>query len=188
MATYLVLLLGYSMPNFLLIPVSKILTFAGLVFVMTSILPMANLLMFKAFGTLPSLQMKTRRERIVPFILITIIYMVITGMFFYKVAGNVNFNRVMLIITTLVLAGTMVTFFEKISIHSLAMGGMMGILLPLNKALETGALLKPTAAILVMGGLVMSARLYLNLHSLREVLLGVVIGFSTAFLGMILLF
>ena len=176
------------MPQFLLIPVSKTLTFAGLVFVMTFILPVANLLMFKTFGTLPSLQMSTQKERLVPFSFITIIYIAVTIMFYYKVSHNVNFNKVMLIITGLILLATVATFFEKVSVHSLAICGAIGIMLPLNKAIENGVLLVPTILVIVTGGLVMSSRLYLNAHTPRQVLYGAVLGFSGAFFGMILLF
>ena len=112
-ATYLVLVLDWFMPRFLLLPPSANLTFVALVFVMTFVLPVANLLMFKAFGTLPSLQMEKRQERLIPFTLIAIIYAVVAVMFFYKVGRNVNFNKVMLIVAALVLAATVATFFRR---------------------------------------------------------------------------
>ena len=144
--------------------------------------------MFKAFGTIPSLHMRSRRERILPFIAITLIYSVVVLMFFYKVTQNVNFNKVMLIVACMVLTGTLFTFFQKISIHSLAICGALGILIPLNKAAENSVLLWPSIAVLILAGLVMSARLYLNAHTPREVLYGAVTGFSVGFLGMIILF
>lgn len=187
-ATYLVLVLGWCMPRFLIFNSSALLTFASLVFVMTFVLPVANLVMFKAFGTIPSLHMRSRRERILPFIAITLIYSVVVLMFFYKVTQNVNFNKVMLIVACMVLTGTLFTFFQKISIHSLAICGALGILIPLNKAAENSVLLWPSIAVLILAGLVMSARLYLNAHTPREVLYGAVTGFSVGFLGMIILF
>lgn len=187
-ATYLVLVLGWFMPRFLLLPPTAILTFAALVFVMTFVLPVANLLMFKAFGTLSSLQMETRQERLIPFTLITIIYAVVATMFFYKVSGNVNFNKVMFIVASLVFAATVATFFLKISVHSMAMCGALGIMIPLNKAMDDGALLWPTLVLLTLAGLVMSSRLYLNAHTPREVLFGAMIGFAGGFFGMLLLF
>jgi membrane-associated phospholipid phosphatase len=188
MATYLVLVLGWQMPRFLLMPPSAILTFAGLVFVMTFILPVANLLMFKSFGTLESLQMPTRQERLLPFTMITIIYIVVAAMFFYKVTGNINFNKVMMIISALVLVATLATLIEKISVHSMGICGALGIVVPLNKAVENGVLLLPTVILLAIAGLVMSSRLYLNAHTPREVLYGSLLGFSIGFFGMVLLF
>lgn len=188
LSTYMVLILGWFMPRFLLLPPSALYTFTALVFVMTFVLPVINLYMFKTFGTLTSLHMKSRQERVIPFTLITIIYGVVAAMFFYKVSINVNFNKVMFIIATLVLVATLATLFIKISVHSMAMAAAVGIMFTLNKAMEDGSLLWPTLGVLVLAGLVMSARLYLNAHTPREVLYGSVTGFSIGFFGMIWLF
>ena len=181
-------MLGWFMPRFLLIPSSALLTFAGLVFVMTFVLPVANLAMFKVFGTLPSFQMTSRRERLLPFTLITLIYGVVTVMFFYKVSANVNFNKVMLIIELLIITATVATFFQKVSVHSMAMCGAVGIMIPLNKVAANTTLLLPTMVVLSLAGVVMTSRLYLNVHTPREVMAGAILGFSMGFFGMIFLF
>jgi membrane-associated phospholipid phosphatase len=67
------------------------------------------------------------------------------------------------------------------------MGGALGIIMPLNKAAE-GALLYPVVLLIVLAGLVMSARLYLQVHTLREVGYGAALGFLVGFFGMIILF
>ncbi len=185
--TYLVLLLGLFMPRFLLIPAEAIWRFAGFVAVITFVFPAANLVMLKAFGTISSLEMQSRRDRIVPFVMITLFYGVVCAMFFYKVSVNVNFNKLMLIAASMTAVATVATFFFKISIHSLAMGGAIGIVLPLNKAGE-GVLLYPIVAMILLGGLVMSARLYLQAHTVREVGYGAAVGFLVGFFGMVLLF
>ena len=94
----------------------------------------------------------------------------------------------MLIVAALVLAATVATFFAKVSVHSLAVCGALGIMIPLNKAVSDGSLLIPTLVILSLAGIVMSSRLYLNAHTPREVLYGAVIGLAAGFLGMIFLF
>lgn len=187
-ATYLVFLLGWFMPRFLLISPAALLTFAALIFTMTFIFPISQLYMLKAFGSLPSIHMKTRQERVLPFTLISIIYSVVAILFFVKFKYTVNFNKVMFLVAALVIAATAVTFFYKISIHSLAVCGAVGIIIPLNKAMGGSDLLLPTVAILVIAGAVMSARLYLNAHTPREVMYGAVLGFSIGFFGMLVLF
>lgn len=144
--------------------------------------------MFKYFGTITSFSMQSRYERIVPFLAITLIYLVTTYLFFIKLPISANLNKLIAIISALVLVSTVVTFFFKISVHSLALGGLAGIILPLNKAIENGALLWPTAWLFVIAGLVMSSRLYLNAHSPREVYIGAVTGFLIGFAGILLLF
>jgi len=185
--TYLVVLLGFLMPRFLLIPIAAIWKFAGFVAIITFVFPAANLLMLKAFGSIKSLEMNTRKDRILPFFMIAIFYGVVSSMFFYKVSVNVNFNKLMFIAAALTAVAAIITLFYKISIHSLAMGGALGIILPLNKT-AGGELLLPAAGLIVLAGLVMSARLYLQAHTLREVGYGAAVGFLTGFSGMILLF
>ena len=119
--------------------------------------------------------------------MISVFYVVVSGMFFYKVSVNVNFNKIMMIATILTLVATAVTFFFKISVHSLAVGGALGVLLPLNKAAD-GKLMMATAMMFVLAGLVMSARLYLQAHTQREVMYGAGAGFVVGFSGMIILF
>lgn len=185
--TYLVVLLGLLMPRFLLIPPEAVWRFAGFVAVITFVFPAANLVMLKAFGTIPSLEMQERKDRLLPFFMITIFYGIVCAMFFFKVSINVNFNKLMLIATAMTAVAAVATVFFKVSIHSLAMGGALGIILPLNKAAE-GELLYPAAALIVVAGVVMSARLYLQAHTLREVGYGAALGFLAGFFGMILLF
>ncbi|HWA34292.1 MAG TPA: phosphatase PAP2 family protein, partial [Cyclobacteriaceae bacterium] len=120
--------------------------------------------------------------------LITIVYGVVAAMFFYKVSVNINFNKVMLIEVALGLVATLATFYDKVSIHSMAICGALGIFVPLNKAVDDGSLLLPTAVLLVIAGAIMSARLYLNAHTPRQVLYGAFLGFTVAFTGMLLLF
>jgi membrane-associated phospholipid phosphatase len=188
LCTYLVLTLGYFMPRFYSIPPAALLRFTGFVFVMTFILPVANLLMLKSVGSLKSLHMVDRSERVLPFVLIALIYAVVTYMFFYKLRTNMNFNKVMVLVTVMIMLATAVTLFHKISIHSLATAGCVGLLLPLNKVEPMGSLMVPTVVMMVLAGLTMSARLYLQVHTLREVMAGAVAGFSVGFFGMIILF
>lgn len=94
----------------------------------------------------------------------------------------------MLIVFGLVLASFLFTFFIKVSIHSISMAGAIGIVLPLNKAMEEPRLLVPTALLIVLAGLVMSARLVLGAHTLREVLQGALAGFAIGYTGVLVLF
>ena len=94
----------------------------------------------------------------------------------------------MVIITAMVVVTWAITFFYKISVHSLAVCGSLGILLPLNQATEQQVLLIPTVTIIVISGLVMSSRLLLDAHKPREVMYGGVVGFLIGFAGMIILF
>lgn len=94
----------------------------------------------------------------------------------------------MMIVSAMVVFATIVTFFYKLSVHSLAMWGAVGMMLPMNKISEVGTLLIPTVTVIMIAGFVMSARLALNAHTPREVLVGSTSGFAIGFFGMIVLF
>lgn len=111
-------------------------------------------------------------------------------MFHYKfnVGLGDNVFKLMLIIDGLVLISTLITFFYKLSIHSVAICGLLGIIMPLNKVAEGNQLLFSTILLILLAGIVMSSRLQLNAHTPREILIGSVTGLLTGFLGMIILF
>jgi membrane-associated phospholipid phosphatase len=98
-----------------------------------------------------------------------------------EVSLNDNFLKFLIIINALVLVSTVLTFFYKVSVHSVGIWGLIGILLPLNTISDTGALFYPTIAAILLAGVIMSSRLQLNVHRLSEVLSGSLIGFCTSF-------
>jgi hypothetical protein len=185
MTTYLFAVLTAYLPSMLL-PVRASLWLVFLVFLMTFILPGLNFLFFRMSGTIRDLSMVERKDRIVPFAFVTILYCVVTAMFYWKFPVP-NLLKMMLIITLMVIVSTVITIFYKVSVHSVAVWGVLGIMLPLNKASE-GALLYPLAIVLLIAGMVMSARLFLDVHRPREVMVGGLLGFIIGFAGMMTLF
>ncbi len=186
LTTYLVLVLGTYFPTALMIRGDRLYLVTALIFLFTFIFPTVNILIFRYFGTIQSLNMETRRERITPFIFISIMYAMITILFYLKLPFSATFIRLMAAITFLVLAGTILTFFFKVSIHSLAAAGFVGILLPFTKA--NPDLLFPTSIAIAICGLIISSRLALHAHTPRETLIGSVSGFFIGYGGIILLF
>ena len=186
LTTYLVLLLGWWMPAMLLVRQEHLLTFVAFIFGITFVLPALNVLVFRQVGLIASWKMGTKQERILPFIFNSIVYMLIAILLIYRVHLSTNFAKLMLIIAVLAATGTLCTLFLKVSIHSLGWAGLVGIVLPLNSAIH-GTLL-PTAVLIVIAGLVMSARLKLNAHTPREVMIGGLAGFVIGIAGMSILF
>ena len=161
-----------------------------LLFLVTFLLPAINIYLFKLLGNISSLQMPIRRERILPFIFIAMVYCGVTYMIQVKTGIDTsdNFLKFLMIIDALVVVGTIVTLFYKVSLHSLAVTGLVGILLPLNNLSEEIYIFYATLIIIVIAGTVMSARLQLRAHTLREVLVGGILGLATGFAGMVILF
>ncbi len=188
MPTYLLGLLSFLLPSVLYpVKTDPVWAFLFLIFSVTFLLPALNILFLKIMGTITSFTMEERKERVRPFFLITIIYCFVTFILSAKtgISTSDNFFKLLLIIDCLVIAATVITFFYKISIHSIGVTGISGIILPLNSVAENNTLFIPTVVLLVITGLVMSARLQLNAHTTREVWIGALTGFTIGFVGMI---
>lgn len=188
LTTYLAIILSIYFPAMMMIRPDNRNTIIGLICVFTFVLPAINLLMLRYFGSVTSITLYSRTQRIVPFFLISLLYILITFLFIYKLPFSQNFNKLMMIITTMVIVSFAITFFFKISVHSLAACGAIGILLPLNNATEEAVLVAPTIFVILAAGTVMSSRLLLEAHTPKEVYYGGVVGFAIGFLGMILFF
>lgn len=134
--------------------------------------------------------MNERKERLRPFVFISILYAAVTAFFYsnYHIGMNDNIFRLLLIVDALVIVATIITFFYKLSVHSVGIWGLLGIILPLNKISENDQLFLPTIAIVIVAGLVMSSRLQLNAHKPREILIGSLTGFMIGLLGILVLF
>ena len=191
LATYMFGLFAFSLPAGL-DPLKEEghLNFVFLIFCVTFLLPALNIGIFKTFGSIKSLAMEERQERIIPFSFIAILYSVVTYLFYSRtrVSFNDKLLKFFIIIDLLVIVATLVTIFYKVSVHSMSIWGLIGIILPLNKVSEDGGLFFPTLALLVVAGLVMTARLQLNAHTPREVMVGGMLGFAISFASMVVMF
>ena len=191
LATYLFALFGLVFP-IAFDPIKEDGTnrFIFLLFCVTFILPVLMLSLLKTLGYLQTFAMPDRQQRIVPFLLITVFYTAVTYVFYDRaeVSMNDNFLKFLIIINALVAVSTLATLFYKVSVHSLGIWGLIGILLPLNKISDAGTLFIPTLVSIVLAGVIMSSRLQLNVHKLSEVLSGAMIGFCTSFAIMHFLF
>jgi hypothetical protein len=159
-------------------------------FFLTFMFPALVIGVFKSMGSIDSVMMKSRRERILPFTVIALVYIGVTVTVYTMIPVNMNDNLVkfLFIIDALVLVSTIVTLFFKVSVHSIAAWGFIGVMFYLNLIVDNGAMLYPTLISIVIAGIIMSARLKLNVHSPREVSIGAGIGLVTSVTGMIILF
>lgn len=160
------------------------------IFIVTCLLPMVNVGIFKSFGVIRSFAMPERRERLMPFVFISAIYVAVTYLFHLhgRMNLNDNFLKFMIVIDMLVVVATIATFFFKVSVHSVTAWGLIGMLVALNKISDVSAIFYPTVGVIVLAGFIMAARLSLDSHTPREVMWGAVLGLATSITGMLLLF
>jgi membrane-associated phospholipid phosphatase len=84
----------------------------------------------------------------------------------------------------LVAALTIITIFFKISVHAAGAGCMIGFLLSIMLIFPEHNLMWALVVIVLVGGLIMSARLYLNAHTPVEVYSGFALGLFISFFSL----
>ena len=191
MATYMCAILMYTMPLALDPIRQEVFTgFLVVIFLVTFLLPAINIAIFRMFGSISSLEMQNRRDRILPFLFIALLYAGMTYLFYWKFKIDFTHNilKFLVIMNLLVIGAALATLFYRVSIHSIGVCGLLGVLIPLNKVSEDDVLFYPILAIIVAAGIVMSSRLQLNAHTPREVMIGAVLGFTISFVSMLVLF
>lgn len=155
--------------------------FLLIIFILTFIIPLISISILKLTGALRSFYMHTREERILPFILITLYYGFSGYLIVHKLPLNDMVTIILFTITLEILLLAIITFFWKISAHSMASAGILGFLCALNLSLPESELLIPIIFIAFLSGLIMSARLYLNTHNPPQVYSAAFIGFFISF-------
>jgi membrane-associated phospholipid phosphatase len=186
MTTYLFILFAVFVPGWFL-PLRPSVTFIFLIFALTFILPVLNFILFKVKGTIRDFNLTNARDRRLPFVMVSLLYIGITGMFYWKFPVP-NILKLLLIVNILMIVATTITFFYKISIHSVGMWALAGIFLYLGKAMNASIFVYLLAALVLLCGVVMSSRLLLNAHTPREVLVGSTVGLLIGFAGMVFLY
>lgn len=168
---------------------SKVILFVA-VFFTSVLLPLVAILMMRFLGFMATIEMKNAKERIGPFIVVGVCYVWL----FLNIKNNSAipsaFSMFVLGATISLFLAFFINNFEKISLHTTAMSGMlMGLIIITNlygqgyfdfQILEIVNFkihnVIAIALCTLLLGLVATARLYLNSHNLREVMGGIVVG------------
>ncbi len=168
----------------------------------TVVIPMIAILLMKMLGLISSLQMETNKERIGPMIIVFILYV---WMFInFKKEPDIPLVLVSLLLGTVISTAIafMINVVNKISLHMTGMGGLLAAVIIIFLNHQTHQITVTMGSdseiyihsvpviiiIVLLTGLVASARLFLNAHKPIEVLQGVVLGFAAQFLAFWIIF
>jgi len=173
--SYAVLILMFLPENrFMDLPFQPALLLLAFIFLATCIFPALLMLILKNFKVISSLEMENQKERVLPLVVMSMIYYAV---FYLLKQGPFNtvFNLFMLGSTMLVLLTLLINYFWKISIHMIAQGGLFGAVLGL--AIRFGAETRLFLfLIILLAGITAFARLKLKVHTQAEVYGGFVLG------------
>jgi membrane-associated phospholipid phosphatase len=150
----------------------------GIYFLFSFLAPAISLVILKRKNKISNLEIDNRSERSIP-ILITAIYSAVLSWFLIvKTPTGILPPAIYLLPTggtIAILLVLLITRFDKISLHALGVGMLMGFLIAYFQTqaqFQLGILILAT----FVSGLVMSARLFLGKHNLRQCLMGYFLG------------
>ncbi len=142
----------------------------------TIFFPFVTILLLKGLGFIKSIFLKSRRERIIPYVAANIFYFWVFLVFH-------NQPEVPLIVTSFMLGiflassvGLVANSFFKISMHALGMGALAGLLLVMIFTGYPDGIFLPMMIVLALTGLVCTSRLMISDHSYFDISSGLLIG------------
>jgi hypothetical protein len=140
------------------------------------LLPLSLLPFFIQRRIISSWTLRERKERYFPMIVTTLLYAATSYMIF-RFSIPAFLKSYIFAILFLSIIVTLVNFWWKISLHSAGVGAIIGLVLILYLKMLT-PLEWYLITTVIIGGFILSSRLFLNLHSPRQVWIGLFAGFS----------
>jgi hypothetical protein len=159
-----------------------------LIFVTTFVIPLLSMSTLKFTGTISSFMLEKRKERLLPFFFTVFFYAITVYMFTYRIGRIDSITLLLGTITVVILVVALMTIKIKVSAHSAGMAGGIGFLWALKLTYTDMTLLWPLLGAILITGIVMTARMFLNAHRPIEIYLGAAIGFTISFCSILLWF
>jgi hypothetical protein len=179
-------LLLYVSPNLVTVSSKGVRLFlVQVAFSFTFLLPLIFMLTMKVLRVIDSLHLPHRKQRRFPFVVISTMYLMTAYLYHYpaiRIHLDDKFLHTFLGICASLVVLTIITFFYKISAHTLAISGVFGGMLAMALRYHEAILAIPLAITAICWGLVMTARLSLKAHSYQEVLWACAVGFPLNFI------
>lgn len=144
------------------------------VFLFTFVYPVIAILLLKKLDFIDSLEMPDSKQRIIPLIIVIILYIWVYLIFKSKGFPMISVVFLLGVIISLSLS-FIINVFHKISLHTVGISGaltiMMLLLMTSERDMSYWFLL-----IIILTGTIATARLYLQAHTIKEVYSGFLVG------------
>ena len=149
------------------------------------LIPVSLMPFFRYRNIISSWIIETRKERIIPLIAISFFYS-ITSVIMFRLQIPAFIKSYVFSTAIIAITVTIINFWWKISLHSVGLGTLTGIVLVLSLKMMV-PLTWFLVPVILIAGLVMASRLKLNLHTNSEVYVGFLTGFAGTYLIMLFL-
>ncbi len=159
-----------------------------IVFLYTTVFPIGLVLWLRKSKAVSDIEISNPSERPKVY-LITSAFYIALGYFLYSKGGLLEPTSFLIIIMVINIIGlAIISLKEKISAHISALAGILGMCFAIYLKYAEQTLFIPILGIILILGLLSSARLILGAHNQRQVIGGLVWGSLTGFIGIIYLF
>ena len=164
-------------------PTNMKLFIVGGAFACTAIIPGLFILLLRFSGSISDLELTNRRERVLPFLIM--IFSVMVYIFFIR-RMQVPFWLIGLLIgiAASLLLSMCINFYWKISVHGVGIGGLLGAVMGIARIHMINASWL-FIGLIIIAGLVASARIILNKHTPMQMYAGICLGFICTFVASI---
>lgn len=176
-------LLFFAVPQATTLPEVIKLRLFYLVTVATLLIPMVLLIGMRLSGLVRSLHFEAVKDRRVPFLVVTLFYLLTTLFLKQKTDLDPILWQGMGVMTVAVAFLTGVTFFWKMSAHMTGLGGLLAVVWVMGTYFGSFSVVYLLMLSLGLAGIVASSRLYLDAHRPVEVYAGLLAGFLICWLG-----
>jgi hypothetical protein len=138
--------------------------------------PLLTVFLLKALGFIDSIFLRTRKDRIIPYMACGIFFFWAYTVFKKQEMYPTIMPSFILGVFLAASAALIANIYFKISMHAIGMGGWLGIFFVIAK--ENSMLMTwPIAAALLITGVVCTARLLVSNHTQRDIYVGLIVGF-----------
>ncbi len=144
--------------------------------------PLFSIVLLKAVGFIESVFLRTQKDRIIPYMACGIFFFWTFTVFKEQAMFPRILPAFMLGVFLASSAALIANIYFKISMHAIALGGWLGIFLVIardNSMLMTW----PIASVLLITGLVCTARLLVSNHSNKDIYSGIFVGLLCQFIA-----
>lgn len=137
--------------------------------------PLLSVLLLKALGFVDSIFLRTRKDRIIPYMACGIFFFWAYTVFKKQEMYPPIMPSFILGVFLAASAGLIANIYFKVSMHAMGVGGLLGVFLVI--AQENSMLMTwPLALALIITGIVCTARLILNTHTPKDIYVGLIVG------------
>ncbi|MDE5828230.1 MAG: hypothetical protein K2H57_11725 [Duncaniella sp.] len=164
------------------LPSNLLWTAIGITFVITSLVPVGAIIALYRAGIIKDPALNERTERYIPYGVVILCYLG-CGFFFFKASAPLWLPMFFAGGAAATAINVIVNRWWKISAHAAAMGGIVALMFRI--VASHYALFNMNvwlSSVIIAAGLVMTARVYLERHTLGQVLAGCANGFLCVYL------